>query len=96
MTFEKGKMGYYKMNNATVTLKGKDSKAFDFPDVKLSSAVDLTVPEDKSFHCSRFGSLYPREDPDKNHTHTFSIDIKGFQVCTYVILILIENASSNN
>lgn len=80
MTLDKGKMGYYKLTNTTVTLKGKDSKSFDFNEVRLSSAVDLTVPEDRSFHCSRFGSMYPLEDlADKNHT--FTIDIKGFQVC---------------
>lgn len=83
LTFELGKMGYYKITNLTATLKGKDSQSFDFTEVRLSSNVELIVPKDNSFHCSRYGSLYPLEYlPERNHT--FSIDIKGFQVQAFI------------
>ncbi len=84
MTFERKKMGYYKMTNAIATLKGKDSQSFDFKDVRLFSDVDLTVPKDTSFHCSRFGNLYPLEHLANNHT--FTINIKGFQIQAFMPL----------
>lgn len=78
------------MSDATVILKGSDFKAFDFPETRLASAVDLTVPGDRSFHCSRFGSLYPRgkQSETQNQTQTFTIDIKGFQVNAPLLIFI--------
>lgn len=68
---------YWTLEKASVNLKGSDVAKFDFPNVALFSEYDLTAPLGLSYHCSRFGPLYPSK-PEGNHT--FFIDLRGFQV----------------
>jgi len=73
-------MGYWGLRVPTVTLSGSlptsptTAADFSYADTRLTSAVDLTIPANWTFHCSRFGSLRPLENS------TFALDIKGFQV----------------
>lgn len=69
-------------------LSGEDSGSFNFENVQLASAVQMVLPLTWSFHCSKFGKLYPRDRKTDDRadlkaddqTHTFGIDFIGFQV----------------
>jgi len=83
--YVKDRLGDWGMKNATVTLEGSDSAQFKFADVRLTSAVAISVPVNMSFHCSRFGSLRPLEKAeDLKQNHTFTIDFKGFQMQVFM------------
>ncbi|ODM97898.1 V-type proton ATPase subunit S1 [Orchesella cincta] len=83
LTLQKGIMGYWSMKNATAALSGttNTSKAFNFNDEWLTSAITLVVPTHLSFHCSRFGSLRPI---DRKENSTFTIDFRGFQIQAFM------------
>lgn len=69
---------YWVMSNATANLKGTETgKPFDFANSVLISDIGLYAPDSHSFHCSRFGSLYPAEG---GGNHSFAIDLNHFQV----------------
>ncbi|CAL8137310.1 unnamed protein product [Orchesella dallaii] len=82
-TLKQDQLGYWAMKNATAELHGttNSSKTFNFTDTWLSSAVAITIPTHKSFHCSRFGSLRPIDKlEDLKGNFTFAIDFIGFQI----------------
>jgi len=64
------------MTDAKLTLKAPE---LNFDQMKLLSTIKLDVPVGLSFHCSRFGPLYPAVNPNEGN-HTIKIDLKGFQV----------------
>jgi len=80
MGFTKGLSGYWSMSDATVSLKGQDVAEFVFNKVPVLSEISMAAPIERSFHCSRFGSLYPAR---REGNHTFFIDIRGFQVILF-------------
>jgi hypothetical protein len=83
MSFTKGISGYWSLSNATVNLVGSDSASFRFENTPVLSEISLAAPIERSFHCSRFGALYPSKGTGN---HTFAIDLRGFQVCRVMII----------
>lgn len=66
------------MRGANASISGKEGgKEFDFANAQLISEIGLYAPDTMSFHCSRFGPLYPAE---VGGNHTFALDLLGFQI----------------
>jgi len=75
--------GYWSLLNLTVDLtgyEGKPDNSFAFKGVPLFSEIGLYAPDPLSFHCSRFGPVFPPFGKGDQRNHSFVIDFLGFQV----------------